>query len=319
MELLKLKINIIELLRFIIVLIFLTPIFLLSNHISGSLFRDNFIYNNGYKKLDIQNNLIENYLFFLTETGAPEPLSFLIFLVGSNLDFEYNSVIIIKNIVFIIIISFLTIKYFKNNIVFFVFCIYISTDYYLLRMMSELHRIHFAILFILLCLLYFKNIFIPILLSTLFHLQSIFFIIFYRIKLSDIIKIILIISPIILIVLPTLSSKLMIYQKFDVFSFLKVILVGSLFFVTNRYWPKDIFYRLISGVFIIGISSIFLGSDRLLFVIWEMLILILFYYYENNILKKINFKNFFLLLIIFLIPYNVYRIKLFIFEVYFNN
>jgi hypothetical protein len=311
---LKLKINNIDLLRLCIVLTFLTPIFLLSNYIAGSLFRDNIVYNKAYLALSNHNNILDNYALFLVQSGASEPLSFLFFLSGSLLSLQYSGVILIKNIIFIMVTSLVSIKFFKNNLIFLIFCVYISTDYYILRLMSELHRINLAVLVILISLLYFRSIIIPILLATLFHLQAIFFIFFCKIKPFDLIKIFLILCPLIIFVLPSIISKLRVYQTFDLFSFIKILIIGTLFLITSRYWPKDIFYRLTIGLLAIGFFSIFFGSDRLLFVIWELFIFILFYAYNNSIMRKTYFKYFFLLLMIFLIPYNIYRITLFISE-----
>ena len=72
--------------------------------------------------------------------GAAEPFSFLYFLAFSYAGVGYSVAITFKNIIFVLVVCSLGRKIFGKSFGFVVFVIFLATDYYVFRLMSELHR-----------------------------------------------------------------------------------------------------------------------------------------------------------------------------------
>jgi hypothetical protein len=277
-------------------------------------FRDNAVYLAGYQSLVVSNGISPNYLKFQIMTGASEPLSFLFFYFGKYVSLDYDTLMNLKIILFSLAISLMLSVHVRRSLLVFFACIYISTDYYLLRLFSELHRIGLAIIFILFAWHIFRHFKSVILISMLFHVQAIFFIVFQKLSKRDLLLAGLLAAVGSIYVFPVFQSKFLYYLRLDVKGAVSIIVIYSVFIASSMRWPRDLFTQLSLGTAAVVFFASFLGSDRLLFTVWEVLIAVSFWAYQKRLLDMRNFGYFAGLIFFAVVPYNLFRTYTFLNE-----
>lgn len=273
-------------------------------------FRDNINYSNFYDSLK-SLGFLTGYASYFAQTGASEPISYLIFYTLEYCKLSYPSAIIVKNLV----ITYLIVSFFSARLKSFSLSLFLSfyivSDYYFLRLLGELHRLSFAFLFLLLIAKNFRLVGAKVVLSILTHFQFIM----------------------LLPAVPFTSRRAR-----RSFVFLSPFLVFALFFVRERIWNKIVYYFNLSGIdlmnfalvscvfaflilstgsrktlkfwlgvtFLFGVIVAVLGTGRTLIVYWEILIFIIFSVAFNRPPSQRNMP-FFGVALLMLISYNTLR------------
>lgn len=292
------------------------------------IFYNNYIYDNFYVidtnkiKLDCNKDYYLSDTFslsiafknFMYETGSREPIYFFLTYCLSDI-INYNTFILLLNSIFLSI-GFLIVKKYVEKYVYF-YLVIILTDFYLYVFLSDIHRLKLALIFLLLSF-YFKGKvkYLMMLISVITHLQTIVFFICLLVinfindiknntmKLYKYIFIICIICFIAILFKEHLISKLSYYLNIQVpYKEIVVIVLYSIYIFSNRIKDIRMYFFILSVI--VFIISIFVGSDRVNFMLIEFI-----FYVELN--RFFNGYKYSLMVVLPLILYNTYKITLYI-------
>lgn len=276
------------------------------------LVRDNINYYNAFIYMQ-DLDFIESYFTFKLYTGGSEPLLFLFYFAMSPwIDYIFSTTLI--NFLFLLILYIVLGKFFTKRLL--VFVILICTDYYLVRLLGELHRFKVAIMFFMLAL-YFDSIKIKViafLFSILGHFQILILLFYVMLKsffnefsfkspkFKNSYFFILILFIIVLSLFYTqLMSKINYYIRFDLpISTLAIGLFYSLFlFIAKHFKDLKIFLLYFCCIFLF---TLFLGSDRMNIFLFDYIFLLELY-------KFLEKRKYISMIVIFpIVIYNLYRI-----------
>jgi hypothetical protein len=290
-------------------LIIFFPLIYISQGIAGSLTRDNLNYYNFFSSAQNHDSLFNLYQLFFSTTGASEPLSFLYFLGLSKLGLDYGSAILVKNITFLIFIFYFCKKKFTSPTISIIFFIFLATDYYVFRLMSELHRLHLGIMLVVLGILMKQRWrFSLYAMGTLFHFQ-----IFILAPLSMLYnrKPLWLITalPILIALLYQLASqKLSVYFGFQLESALKAFYISVLFLPLALLAGRSACLLISALAPAVILASFFFGSDRILLFLWHGMIVGLLLICESQGGKKGKHFIIYTSLLAIFAPLGVYRI-----------
>ena len=118
---------------------------------------DNETYANLYGYAS-NHSFIDIYTFQLASSNASEPMMTFMVYIFSSLKFSYSFFILITNIFFILVlIKFSSIFQPTSVYIPLILMFYFATDFYVLKMFIELHRLKLGIAFVLLVLIADKN------------------------------------------------------------------------------------------------------------------------------------------------------------------
>jgi hypothetical protein len=293
--------------NFFVIFISLTPLFIVSMLIVGLEFRDNENYASAFRSINTSDSIINNFQKYSFYTGAIEPFLFFYYLVTRIFTESYTIATGLKNILFVFQVSYIASHLFKKNQTFYLFLIYISTDFYLLRMMAELHRLHFSILFIIPVLFLNRKIILWIPLSVFSHAQAIIYFLFLKFQIKSVISLIVLLIILLATQYEYIFMKLSYYQTLSIYGALKVALYSMLFMAIIQRWSVANIAKFGFAYLTIGLISLFIGEERLFFIVVESSIAFGFYRLINagmNVPQATGFAA--LVLIISL--YNLSRI-----------
>lgn len=262
---------------FCVAFLSLLPLFVLSLIIVSLEFRDNANYIRAFNSININAKFTNNYTSYAYFTGAIEPLLFLYYYLTKTFTDSYILATAIKNFCFLLQVSYIINNVFKNNNTLYLFLIYLSTDFYILRMMAELHRLHLSIIFIIPVLFLNKKLFFRTILSLLSHAQAFIYFLFLKFR----VKSVFLLFPVFVILLTSqyeyILNKISYYQTLSVRGALKVTSYSIFFMAIIEKWSISNFIKFGLSYFIIAIISLFIGEERLFFIVVESSIIFGFY------------------------------------------
>ncbi|MDA8760465.1 hypothetical protein N9M89_02675 [Amylibacter sp.] len=288
----------------------LLPIIFFSQGIADSALRDNYNYLHFYSRiLDNGLSFVRSYLQFKISTGASEPLSFFYFYSAASLGLSYGMAVFIKNISFAAVIVGVLKRYFGQSWLVVIYLIYLATNYYLFRLMGELHRLSLALLVLLAAsLLIHRFKLIGYLAASLMHLQVIL--------LSPILIMLgrnrFKIFAMLLLVVPAAAyfgkDKILYYLSFDILDIVRFLFLSLIFLLVSVPIGK----QMIKTIAVISIAMmpaiIMFGTDRVIIMYWEIILFSIFSTAVRGNPKRKKFLAFYVLIFSLLIPYNIYRI-----------
>ncbi len=292
----------------VLLILAFSPVIVISQIIVNEVARDNENYKAFYDAVNGVWSLRDAYFAYVINTGASEPISFLFFYLQSILGVSYSYSVFIKNIAITFILWRLICRYFKFNFLLLTLILYLSTDYYLMRLLSELHRLSLAVMFLLSAALVFDRKFPFLTLSLLCHLQvALFFPLLVFIKKNRLTAII-ILSFVGVVLSAALRGKLEYYIDFrpaDVVKFFFLSLPFLVICLSTGYKTFKI-WTVLTITFII-ISGLF-GTGRIIILYWEILVAACFITINQKGWRAKKFLVFYMFIYGFVIPYNIFRI-----------
>ena len=105
---------------------------------------DNAFYFSAYNSIRNAANLPDAYKYFVLATGAAEPISFAIFSLLALVGVEYELFVLLLNASFVLVLYCLLRSFKLTPLVSLFAVVYYSTDFYLLVLFSEVHRLKIA-------------------------------------------------------------------------------------------------------------------------------------------------------------------------------
>lgn len=293
------------------VLLFM-PILIISMTVVNEGLRDNENYLDFYDNPSLFSlNFFEAATLFKLSTGASEPLSFSLFYIFATAGISYSIFIFLKNFLLIYLLGQLLQKRFRTCNIWIIYAFYLATDYYLFRLLSEVHRLGIAVIFIVGALIYIKRVRITdTLIAILSHFQIIIaaplLLLFSRSKLLSFI-ILFLLSPFLYVLT---IDKIYYYLNFDLSDLLKFSTASAIFLFLSMFVGKKL-TKVIFGISLFLLPSVLLfGTDRTLIVFFEIVIFTFFIYWSNLPLLSKKFLPFGVFLVLFVIPYNIFKIIL---------
>jgi hypothetical protein len=261
------------------------------------------------------NSFIDIYTFQLASINASEPMMALIIYIFSSLKLSYPFFIVVTNLFFIyILIKFSSIFQSTSMQIPLALMLYFATDFYVLKMFIELHRLKLGIAFLLLVLIANRNMKVLYFMAgVLSHLQILLFspYFFNKIK-QNFFMIPLSFLVIIYFFSDYITDKFLYYLSGSGFETALIIIIISFFtFILATLLKLKDRINIFKIAFLILFFSLFIGGDRILFIFFEAIILYLFFQFYN--MKE--FSNKLPLLIIFttfLVSVNLFRVNLYL-------
>lgn len=285
------------------------PVFLASQSRVRELYQDNINYEIFFSHLSGLNDIKSAYPIYSSATGSNEPVSFMIFFALSRLVEDYHVAITLKNIALIISIYFFATSKIKSLGVRVLFLLYASTDYYLFRLLSELHKlgIGIAITFIGISLSEQKKLF-SIIIAALSHFQLIFLTFIFLNKVRYRYIAIIFAAPAAFAIYPLVQYKISVYWGLRLDDALKTLLALAPLVALSLLYGRETLKFSIKIAALIVVASFFFGSDRLILIAFESIIIYLFLSLAaNDADKKKNLLLYFFILLV-IIPFNLFRI-----------
>jgi hypothetical protein len=298
-----------------ITILFFIPFLYVSYIFADSQYGDNSQYSMIYDYAFINNSLVSIYTHQLASINASEPVMAIMIYIFSSLKFSYPYFILVLNLLFIFVLMKFS-SIFKPTSMYLplILMLYFASDFYVLKMFVELHRLKLGIAFLLLVLIVNKNMKVPIfLVGILSHLQILLFFPYFLNKLKQNFFIIFLsFAAIFYFLSGYIIEKFIYYLSRSEFETAFTISLMSLFIFILASTLK-----LKNKIFILQISSItlffslFIGGDRIQFIFFEGVILYLFFQFYS--MKKISNKLPLLFTFgVFLISVNLIRINSYI-------
>lgn len=266
----------------------------------------NYAYNNSF--LDIYNHQ-------LASINASEPMMTLFMYIFSSLKFSYPVFILVLNLLFIFaLIKFSSI--FKPNSIYLplIMFFYFATDFYVLKMFLELHRLKLGIAFLLLVLISSKNMkFLFFLAGVLSHLQILLFSPYFLNKTKNNF---FMISLTLLIIYYFFSGyiveKFMQYLSRSEFeTALTIVILTPIIYILATILNFKNKQHIFQAASLILFFSLFIGGDRILFIFFEAIILYVFFQIYN-LEKTSNKYSLLIIFVTFLASVNFFRINSYI-------
>lgn len=276
--------------------------------------RDNLNYSNFYLNISIEYNLARNYFIYKTQTGASEPVFFLLAVIFKNFDFSYSYFIFSLNCFFLYSLSFFIAKLRVNLVFVLVLGVYYSCDYYFFSLLSEIHRLKLAASFFFLAFGARKgSIHLFTILMVLSHFQTMI-LIYLLFDFSNNKKIIfLFIFSLCFAIGGAIYNKIMYYLSFDVNSMINSFFMYAVLFVfflfLTFYVLGFLKKKYLISMLLIFFPIILVGHERLNIFVIEGSVMYFFHYLSKG--KRVNDLKFLTLLIfVFFIGfYNLIKIN----------
>lgn len=258
-----------------------------------------------------------SYFFYRSTIGAVEPVFYFISALFSKSEVSYNVFLLILNLFFSYSLVSLLFRLIKNYIFLVLILFYFATDFYLLVMFSEVHRLKLAFLFLLCCILNLKqdtNVFFKMSLFTLplfSHLQTVVFYIFLYRKKQTRNVLLVIIGFLLLFFLPFILSKLSYYILSDIWSmfneFIKTLSISLvfIFLVGNVSSKIDKEYFMFCAI--LSFLSFIISGDRVNVILIECSVI--YFFYCASLRENIKALLLGMVLVSVLSAYNIIRIQ----------
>ena len=292
----------------VILLIFLSPIIFLSQVVVEAVAGDNKNYKAFFEAVRDTWSMKDAYYKYTVYTGASEPISFAFFYMCSALGMDYGYSVLMKNIAILFVLWRLICRHFSVNFLFLTLILYLSTDYYLFRLLAELQRLGLAALFLLASILFFDRKGLFLLLGLLSHLQvALFFPLLIFVKRNRV-AIFLALAIIGVVFSVSLRTKIMFYLEFRPADISKFFLLSVPFLALCLSTGRKTFKLWISLTAAFFIVSSFLGTDRIIVMYWEILVVACFVTIHQKGWQSKRFIIFYVFIYGFAIPYNIFRI-----------
>jgi len=145
-------------------------------------------------------------------------------------------------------------------------------------MMAELHRLHFSIIFIIPVLFLNKKFFFWSIFSLLGHAQACIYFLFFKFRLKSVFPLFSIFVILLASQYEYILSKFSYYQTLSVRGALKVTSYSIFFMAIVERWSISNFIKFGLSYLIIAIISLFIGEERLFFIVVESSIIFGFYH-----------------------------------------
>ena len=192
--------------------------------------------------------------------------------------------------------------------------LYFATDFYVLKMFIELHRLKLGIAFLLLVLITNRNMkVIYFVAGVLSHLQILLFSPYFFDKIKqNFLMISLSFLAIFYFFSDYIADKFLYYLSRSEFQTAFIIITISLFvFILSTLLKLKNRIYIFKIALLILFFSLFIGGDRILFIFFEAIILYLFFQFYN--IKKISNKLPLLIMFTtFLVLVNLFRVNLYL-------
>jgi hypothetical protein len=253
-----------------------------------NVYRDNQHYERAYNAASSQSDIVTGYYIFHAITNGYEPGLFFVYYLSSQV-LDYSSFTYLSNIIFLVVLVVFLTRMLGNWGIFYA-CIMCFTDFYILVTLSEIQRLKFAVLPVLLCFVVWRRkglCYGLLLLAIAFHAQMLL-IFSYKIVidlyfeksidsrrkklLHSFIAGCAVLSFIYVFRGPIIT-KLIYYSRFDNSGW-QPLLLTALYGVLQtvlRESPHHIVRFCVFGT-AVAIASVFLGEGRLLMLIYEWII-----------------------------------------------
>jgi hypothetical protein len=301
---------------FITILVFTLYLQELSFDVYSQGARDNFYYYNFFEYLKSNNpNFFTGFFKYHNLTGASEPIFYFVSYLISIMNVSYVSYISILNIFFIACLSYFLAS-FKNKFYFYFLAItYISCDFYVFVLLSEVHRLKlgFAFSFLLLAsLMKNKKLVFYYVMMIMSHFQTgmLSLLFFNKIKLRF--------KNVAIIVLILLPLMPMIYQKFIAYirggmqelllnilstSLLSLLFISVILIITRKV-NKQYLALIVGCIF----ASAIIGKGRMNIFIFESSIVYLFYlcFFKCSSIKN---KSILSLVVLIVSVFSLYKVN----------
>ncbi|WP_157970218.1 hypothetical protein [Pelagibacterium sediminicola] len=287
----------------------LLPIFILSALVANEKTRDNLNYWNFYSDAlsHAPFGIIDAVSSYRVQTGASEPLSFLFFYAFAVIGAPFVVAVIVKNVAIFAALNRFRERYLGSGKSAMLFVAYVSTDYYMFRLLSELHRLGVAVAVALVIATLARRQIIGLAVAALAHFQVVLLAPALFLLRPSMIAMLggALVAPFFLLIV---QDKIAYYLTLNWMNGVRFAVIAAPFFALSLLMSRTALVVCIALIATLGPASILLGPERVVILFWEVMVLTLFVQSRKTGRGQFGRLAFFTAVICTLIPYNIYRI-----------